>query len=211
MGFLRKLTGGTDKHLLETGTPGRGLILEVVPSGTTMQMGNGLVERKCQFKVQVTLDGQPPYEASCSQRVSEVYLPQFQPGATVVAVRVNPEDPSEIALDFAHEAPTVTMARNPNQKSAAEILATGVEAKGVIIQSQALGMKNPDGVDMYAFVITVMKDGQAPYQIQVGNPTPPEAIPLLFPGSQVPVKLGDGPNDVVIDWKQALSEASHSG
>jgi hypothetical protein len=205
MGFLKKLTGGTDKKLLETGLPGRGIIMSVTPSGTTMQSGNGLVERKCAFQVQVTLDNQPPYEATCTQRIPEMYIPQFQPGSTVVAVRANPENPTEIVLDLAHDAPTVTMARDPSRSSAADILAGGTPAKGVIVESQPLGMKSPDGVDVYAFTLTVMPDGATPYQIQVGNPTPPEAVPLLYPGSHVPVKIGTDPNAVVIDWKAALA------
>ena len=209
MGFLKKLTGGVDKKLLETGLVGRGVILAVRPSGTTLQSGGGLVERKCQFNLQVTIDNHPAYEATCSQRVGEIYIPQFVPGSTVVAVRVNPEDLTEVVIDFAHEAPTVTMARDPNAESAAQILATGTPAKGVIVQSEALGMKNPDGIDMYAFLLTVMPEGAAPYQVQVGNPTPPEALPLLFPGSHVPVRLGAGPNSVAIDWKKGLAEAGN--
>jgi len=167
-----------------------------------------MVERACQFHVQVTLDNHAPYNATCKQRVAEVYIPQFQPGSSVVAVRVNADDLNEIVLDFEHEPPTVTMARTEGAVTAADIIATGTPAKGVIIQSEALGMKNPDGVDMYAFVLTVMPDGAAPYQTQVGNPTPPEALPLLYPGSHVPVKLqvGGGPNDVVIEWAQALRD-----
>ncbi|HEY4376371.1 MAG TPA: hypothetical protein VGM93_04405, partial [Acidimicrobiales bacterium] len=198
------LIGGVDTKLLQTGLPGRGLILEVVPSGGTVQVGGGLVERSCTFKVQVTLDNQPPYTTTCKQRVAEIYLPQFQPGATVVAVRANPENVAEIALDFNSEPPTVTVTRDPHASSAAEILATGKPAKAVILQSQALGMKNPEGIDLYAFSLTVMPDGAPPYQVQVGNPTPAEALPLLFPGSHVPVKLGTGPNEVVIDWHQAV-------
>jgi hypothetical protein len=212
MGFLKKLTGGTDTKLLETGLPGRGVIMAVNPSGATVQMGNGLVERACQFTVQVTLDNQPPYETTVKQRVAEVYIPQFQPGASVVAVRANPNNLSEIALDFEHEPPTVTMAHTEGAVTAAQIIETGTPAKGVIVQSQPLGMKNPDGIDMYAFVLTVMPDGAAPYQTQVGNPTPPEALPLLYPGSHVAVKLqvGGGPDDVVIDWAQALRDAAQS-
>jgi len=213
MGFLKKLTGGTDTKLLETGIPGRALILSVTPTGTTVQMGGGMVERACLFTVQVTLDNQAPYEATCKQRVAEVYIPQFQPGASVAAVRVNPNDPSDIALDFANEPPTVTMARAEGGVTAAQIVATGRPAKGVIIENQALGLKNPDGIDMYAFVLTVMPEGVAPYQVRVGNPTPPEALPLLFPGSHVPVKLqlDGGPDDVVIDWAQALLDAQQGG
>ena len=57
---------------------------------------------------------------------------------------------------------------------------------------------------MCAFVLTVMREGQNPYQTKVGNPTPPEALPLLFPGSQVPVESGT-PRPVVIDWDAALA------
>jgi hypothetical protein len=209
MGLFKKLTGGVDNKLLETGMLGRGVVLGVRPSGTTLQSGNGLVERKCEFQVQVTLDDQAPYEASCTQRIPEVYLPQFQPGASVVAVRVDPQDRSKIALDLATEAPTVRVARDPNTASAADILATGRAAAAVIVQSQPLGMQNQEGVDIHAFVLTVMVEGQQPYQTQVGNPTPPEALPLLYPGSHVPVKLGTTPNDVVIDWRQALADAAN--
>jgi hypothetical protein len=208
MGLFKKLTGGIDQKLLETGVLGRGVILGVRPSGTTLQSGNGLVERKCEFQVEVTLDGQAPYEATCTQRIPEVYLPQFQPGASVVAVRVDPQDPSKIVLDLASEAPTVRVARDPNTASAADILASGRPAVAVIVQSQPLGMQNAEGVDIHAFVLTVMAEGQQPYQTQVGNPTPPDALPLLYPGSHVPVKLGAGPNEVVIDWRQALVEAA---
>jgi hypothetical protein len=205
MGFLRKLTGGTDNKLLETGLLGRGLILDFKPTGTTVQMGNGLVQRSCNFTIRVSLDDKQPYDATCKQRIPEVYIPQFQPGSSEVAVRANPENLEDIAIDFAHQPPTVTMAATPGQTTAAELLATGRPAKAVIVQSQPLGKKSPTGVDVYAFVLTIMVEGEAPYQITVGNPCPPEALPLLFPGSKVPVKLGsNGPNEVAIDWAEAL-------
>ncbi len=207
MGFLRKITGGEDKKLLETGLLGRGTILGVQPSGTTLQMGNGLVGRVCTFTLQVNLDGKESYQASCRQRIPEIQIPQFQPGATVVAVRVNPQDPSDVALDLQTEPPTVTVTADPNAPSAAGILATGTPARAVIIESEPLGMKNPAGVDLYAYVLTVMPDGKDPYQVKVGNPTPPAALPFLFPGSHVPVKVGSDPNAVVIDWEQAKAES----
>ncbi|MCU1353880.1 MAG: hypothetical protein JWM05_3089 [Acidimicrobiales bacterium] len=207
MGIFKKLMGGVDKKLLESGLPGRGVVVEVVPSGGTVQMGGGLVERVCTFRLQITLDNQAPFEATCKQRVAEIYLGQFQPGSSVVAVRVNPENHAEVAIDFNSAPPTVTVARDPNRASAAEILASGTPAKAVILENQALGMKSPDGVDLYAFSLTVMGEGRPPYQVQVGNPTPAEALPLLFPGSHVPVKLGPTPNEVVIDWTAALQQA----
>ena len=197
MGFFQKLTGGTDANLLQTGIPGRGVILAVQPGGTTLQIANGLTERACTFTVEVTLDNTPAYQASCKQRVQEVYIPQFVPGATVVAVRADPQDLSRIALDFNNPPPTVTVASQPGQESAADILATGIPARAVIVQTQPLGMQNAAGVDMHAFVI------------QVGNPTPPEALPFLFPGSNVPVKVSaQNAQSVVVDWQAALNPPS---
>ena len=72
-----------------------------------------------------------------------------------------------------------------------------------------LGKRNQAGVDIYAYKLTVMPQGRDPYQIQVGNPTPPAALPFLFPGSRVPVKIGTIPNAVVIDWDAAAAESKN--
>ncbi|HXA32127.1 MAG TPA: hypothetical protein VNV87_07685 [Acidimicrobiales bacterium] len=207
MGLLRKITGGTDKKLLQTGLLGQGLITDVRITGTTVQTGNGLVQRSCVFTVQVTLDGREPYEATCKQRVLEVQIPQFQPGSTTVAVRVNAEDPTDIALDLATAPPQVTMAAGSGDHSAATVLATGEPAQAVIVESASLNKRNPSGVEIYAYTLTVMPTDRDPYQIQVGNPTPPAALPFLFPGSHVPVKIGSVPNAVVIDWDKAAADS----
>ena len=66
-------------------------------------------------------------------------------------------------------------------------------------------MKSPSGLDVYAFVLTVVMEGRDPYRVTVGNPLPPAGLPLLFPGSKVPVKVHPSESDrVVIDWEQAL-------
>src|SRR3954454_2332459 len=205
MGLLSKMTGGPDKKLLATGLLGRGIITDIQPTGTTMEIGNGLVQRVCVFTVEVSLDRQAPYTATCRQRIPEIHLPQVQLGNTTVAVRANPADLTQIALDFATEPPVVTTPGGTGNHSAAEILATGAPGQPVIVQYQPLGKRNPAGVDLYAFLLTVMPPGGDPYQIQVGNPTPPVALPFLFPGSRVPVKIGTIPNAVVIDWEAAAA------
>jgi hypothetical protein len=40
----------------------------------------------------------------------------------------------------------------------------------------------------------------------VRNPTPPAALPFLFAGSRVPVKIGSLPAAVAIDWAAAAAE-----
>ena len=78
----------------------------------------------------------------------------------------------------------------------------------MIVESQPLGMRNPKGDDMYAFSLTILADGRPPYQIQVGNPVPAAAVPLLYPGNTVPAKrMPDGDDrQVVIDWEAALAQ-----
>jgi hypothetical protein len=204
MGFLKKLTGGPDTKLMENGLLGRGIITDCTPTGTTFSSGNGLVQRVCIFSVEVSLDRKDPYNATCKQRFPEIELARIQPGNTTVAVRVNPDDLTQIALDLATAPPVVTSAGG---RSAAAILETGEPGNAVIIAFQPLGKRNPAGVDLYYFRLTVMVSGKDPYQIEVGNPTPPTALPLLFPGSRVPVKIGAGANDVVIDWEAAAAAA----
>jgi hypothetical protein len=211
MGLFSKLTGGPDKKLLETGLPGRGIITDVKLTGTTLQTGNGLVQRTCIFTLEVSLDGKDPYTATCKQRFPEIEIPQLQPGSTTVAVRANPENLEQVAIDFNSEAPTVTTPAGQGNHSAAEILKSGKPGRAVIAEWQALGKKNPAGVDIYAFGLTVMPEGADPYQIQVGNPTPASALPFLFPGSHVPVKIGSDPNAVVIDWDAAAAEEKKKG
>ena len=202
MGILNKITGGPDKKLLQTGLLGRGIITEVRPTGTTIESGGSLPQRVCLFTVEVSLDRREPYMATCKQRFPEIALARIQPGFTTVAVRANPVDLTQIVLDFNTEPPVVTAAGG---KSAADILATGAPGQAVIVAFQPFGKRNQAGVDIYAFRLTVMPNGQDPYQIQVGNPTPPAALPFLFAGSRVPVKIGSIPNAVVIDWEAAAA------
>jgi hypothetical protein len=96
-----------------------------------------------------------------------------------------------------------------NKMRAARILEYGSPCQAVIVQSQPMGMRSSTGMDMYAFVLTVIADGRPPYQTQVGNPVPPNAVPLVYPGSKVPAKRmpGGADHDVVIDWDAALAAA----
>jgi hypothetical protein len=208
---MRNLTGSVPKELLENGLLGRGIIVSV--EQTSVSTGADFdPAHVCVFTVEVALDNTPRYTATCRQAVKATVLPQLMtPGATV-AVRVDPADQNHIALSLGEAPPTVTMAAggDPNTSSAARILEQGVPCKAVIVQSQPLGMRNPKGDDMYAFALTILADGRSPYQIQVGNPVPAAAVPLLYPGNTVPAKrMPEGDDrEVVIDWQAALEQLS---
>jgi len=208
---MRELTGSVPKELLTQGQLGRGIIVSVQQTGVSTGADFDPAH-VCVFTVEVALDNVPRYTAVCRQAVRATILPQLMtPGATV-AVRVDGNDHSRIALSLAEEPPTVTAASSgdPNTGSAARILELGTPCKAVIVQTQPLGMRNQRGDDLYAFMLTVLADGRAPYQIQVGNPVPAAAVPLLYPGNTVPAKRIEGGDDreLAIDWEAALADVT---
>jgi hypothetical protein len=201
MGWLGDLIGSADGDVIENGLLGRGEVLGIDASGMTMQIGNGLVERKCTLTLNVMLDNVQPYQATVSQRIQEIYIPQLSAGNAVVAVRVDPADHSRIAIDFDTAPPTVTLPSSDGPNSAAWILRNGKPITVVLISNAPIGVKNAKGDEVQALTLTVATGVPTPYQIQVGNAVPVSALPLLFPGSKLNAKLGDGPNDVVVDWE----------
>ena len=200
MGWLGNLLGSTDDGLIQNGLLGRGEVMGVDMSGMTMQMGNGLVERKCNVTLTVMLDGQQPYQAVASQRIQEIYIPQLASGGAVVAVRVDPADKTRVQIDFASQPPTVTLPAGEGRNSAAWILENGKPVTVVLVANQPIGVKSPKGDDVHALTLTVATGVETPYQVQVGNGVPASALPLLYPGSKLHAKLGDEPNELVVDW-----------
>ncbi len=198
---LRGFTGGVDSDLVNRGIPARGVVVGVEINGAGVSFGADNY-RVCDLAVQVFLDGAQPYVAQCRQRVHEVVLPQLG-GGVAVSIRVDPQDGSRIAIVFGEEPPVVTLGPPPDGGSAT-ILASGTPAEAVVVANQPLGVRNHEGHDVHLFTLTVVPmDGQ-PYQVQVGNPFPATALPLVFPGAKVPVKIGaDGPHAVAIDWAAA--------
>jgi hypothetical protein len=209
MGLFKKLkeaTGGDDADLMASGQLGRAVVQNVAIKGMTVQHGAMPPEQVCEFDLLVYLDDTPAFPAKTKKRIPQYAIAQFVPGQTVIAVRVDPQDHTHVGIDLSVDPPEVRMAAGAGQGSAAELLATGAPCEAVIVEYQPLGMKNRSNIDMYALKLTIFAEGAAPYQIMVGNPVPPEAVALLFPGSRVPAKFN--PNgvreDVAVDWAAAL-------
>ena len=207
MGFFDELAegfndlmGGADSTLLATGRLGRGEITGIQLSNTTMSVMNGLEERICTFTLRVMLDGEQPYEATTTQRVPEINIPALQQPGVVLAVRVDPNDRTKVAIDFNSQAPQVQVAEATGPGSAAHVLATGAPVTVVVVGSQPLGITNHAGDPVHALTLTVADGVPTPYQVQVGNAVPATALPLLYPGSKLHAKLGDQPGAIVVDW-----------
>jgi hypothetical protein len=217
MGLLRKvrqLSGAPSKDLLEHGLLGQGIITEVKQTGVSTGVDFD-PSHVCIFTLEVSLNNTPRYVATCRQAVRATILPQLLGGGATVAVRVSPKDHSEIALDLATEPPVITVSANDgdaNTGSAAEILDRGAACRAVIIESLPLGRRNAAGVDLFAFSLTILAEGRAPYQTKLGMPVPPDAVPLLYPGNNVPAKRLPDRDDhfVMIDWPGALKQAEQS-
>jgi hypothetical protein len=199
--------GGADAEVMRSGTSGLGQIMSAQPTGGTIQVGGGLVERTCTFQVKVLLDGGSPYVAVVRQRVPEVYLAQLQSGNARVAVRVDPVDPQRVVLDLSTQPPSVQLARNSGPNSAEHILNTGTEAIVVMVESSASGYRDWRGYDLYDFLLTVIPEVGQPYQVRAGNAVPAESLPLLYPGSRLHAKVGDEPTKVVVDFSQGAAGA----
>ena len=209
---MRTLTGSVSKDLLEHGLLGRGIIVSIQQTGvsTGAEFDPAHV---CVFTVEVALDNVPRYTATCRQAVRATVLPQLMMPGAAVAVRADPDQHERIALSLGEEPPVVTMADGgPNTGSAARILEAGVPCQAVITEALPLGMRTARGDDVYAFSLTVLTAGRSPYRIQVGNPVPAAAGPLVYPGNTVPAKrMPDGDDrEVVIDWQAALAQAQAS-
>lgn len=208
---VRQMAGAPSKELMEKGLLGRGIITEVKQTGVSTGVDFD-PSHVCVFTVEVSLDNTPRYMATCRQAIRATILPQLLGGGATVAVRVDPDDHQTIALDLATEPPVITVSPSDgdaNTGSAAEILDLGEPCRAVIVETLPLGRRNAAGIDLHAFSLTVLADGHAPYQTKLGMPVPPEAVPLLYPGNNVPAKRlpERGDQYVMIDWRQALADA----
>jgi hypothetical protein len=206
-GKIRQAVGGDDPELMAHGQLGRAIVQNFAMKGMSIQQGAMPPEQVCQFDLLVYLDDTPPFSAQVNKRIPVYAIGQLVPGQSVVAVRVDPSDHSKIGIDLSVAPPEVRLAAGSTQGSAAEILATGTPCEAVIVQFEPTGMKNAKNVDVYALKLTILAEGTPPYQIMVGNPVPPEALPLLYPGSKVPAKFDPhGVKEAVaVDWQAALA------
>lgn len=105
MGRIQKLrdkVGLTDKKLIANGTPARGRVVELRQTGVLIGIARKF--HVCEVQVDVELDGET-YRAQCMHPIAINEVEIFERGEQVVVVKVDPEDRSNIALDFAADAP----------------------------------------------------------------------------------------------------------
>ena len=84
-----------EQALLTTGTPGTATIKGITDTGTLVNHNPQVV-----IDMEVTVEGQGAYPLQLTTTVPQIHIPMIQPGSTI-GVRVDPADPSSVALDWA--------------------------------------------------------------------------------------------------------------
>jgi hypothetical protein len=105
MGRIQKLrdkVGLTDKKLVANGIPARGRVVSVEPTNVVIGVAHKFMV--CDVEVDVELDGER-WRARCKHPIHLREVDAFKRGHEVVVVKVDPEDRTNIALDFAADAP----------------------------------------------------------------------------------------------------------
>jgi hypothetical protein len=104
-----KVVGGLAKgsretqQLLATGTPASARILQIQHTGTTVSYG-GARQLQVMIWAEVNPPGGAPYQAQFTSFVSELQIPQIQPGSEV-RVRFDSANPSRVALEGVGASP----------------------------------------------------------------------------------------------------------
>jgi hypothetical protein len=99
---LRDKVGLTDKKLIANGLPARGHVVDV--RKTNIVIGIARKFQVCEVDVDVELDGET-YRAQCMHPIALNEVDAFARGHEIVVVKVDPDDRTNIALDFAADAP----------------------------------------------------------------------------------------------------------
>jgi hypothetical protein len=91
-----KQIGELDR-LAATGTPARGLVLQVAPQRTGRVAWNGRSFEQRSVVLEVEIPGQAPYEISLQPLIPQAMARNVLPGATI-DLRVDPANPQNIAI-----------------------------------------------------------------------------------------------------------------
>ncbi|MDH3752300.1 MAG: hypothetical protein OEU32_00405 [Acidimicrobiia bacterium] len=213
--IMRSVSGSA---ILQEGEPARAVITGMRETGTTVNE-NPMVS----FDLDVTRPGQAPYPVTTKQMLPRLLLGRVQPGLHL-GVSVLPDEPSKVAIDWQSlEGVTSTGdaadgARVPEglmagamvgeTVSAKDFIAAAIPAMAEIDQMSETGMTAPHsetGLDteVFAFVVTVDRRGQDPYEANILQGVPLDLVGRVGPGATVPIGINPAdPSDIAINWDE---------
>lgn len=210
--------GHIDTKLVATGTLARGNIVSVEPAGMGVGNVNSVngIAQVCKLVIEVVpLDGSDSYQAECTYPVPQIYLPQFRAPGAAVAVRVDPKDPTHIAVDAATDVPPPpivavsddgtrqVVTTHASAVTGPELVRTGTACHVQVLALIPLNQNDSQGNPATGLILSVLDvAGRAPYQAQIGLGIPAAAASTVVVGATLPAKYlpGGGDDMVTIDW-----------
>ncbi len=182
---LYKVFGGMKRanqerdRLLREGIQASARVLGVQMGGMTMTVG---VHRHLQLQISLEVQpaGRPPYQTTLTTMISELQLPQIQPGV-MLTIRYDAQNPSKVALEGVGGAPQAPMAGaygTPNAYGQPNPQAQAYAQPGQYPGAQAYG-----GPQAY---------GGAPQGYAVGAPgmVPIQGVPGMPKGAKIGLIIG---------------------
>jgi hypothetical protein len=203
------------------GVAGTAQVLSVQDTGVTVNNLNMVVK----VGLLISVAGRPPYQAEIRHVLrGRTEWGSIQPGMTV-PVKVDPQDPSNVAIDTSAVAGAIQHLTAPGStpsgaaprvvtRSAADIIAAGIKADGTLISAAATGLtagqaaaglpadQADDPIVHVAFTYRLPGEdeeirGEALIRVPDGKSH------VLVPGSTVPIAvLPDAPSTAAIDWSR---------
>lgn len=223
----QRALGIVDNDLIANGTLARGNVVSVATTGMTTGSDSGSstgASKVCEIVIEVVgLEGEDPYQATAIHPIPLIHIPRLAQEGAAVAVRVDPADPQNIALDLGTPAPPapvfVVSDDGTRQKvttsasvfTAAQILRDGAPCTIEVLALVPLNQLTQDGLLATGLILQVHRDGVPPYQAQIGTHIPDAATALVVPGATLPGRWVPGvgqPTDVNLvtpDWPAILA------
>jgi hypothetical protein len=214
---------GLSPRLLDRGVPATAVIEQVRHTGVIFNSSPVLG-----FRLMVSHQAHD-YPAEVQQTVPRLLLDTLSPG-TRLAVKVDPADPQQVAIDWSQAPTPPTVAAAPaaaaptgnplvdsippeNRQSAADLLARGRRGTARIVAAQEmgnavrLGVIGPEderaGATMTLLDLEVKLPGREPYPVRVVHWVPASLAGKVGPGREVVVAVDreDPEHQVAIDWE----------
>jgi hypothetical protein len=216
---------GATRRLLRSGEPAHAAVRSMRDTGVTI---NGAPVIR--FELEVLGDGPSPAAATVTQRVPRMLAGAVLPG-TQVAVRLDPANPTRVAIDWSEVPRPATEDVTPADPVAAlratppeerlrprDILARGRRGRAEVVSTRTMGtleeldladMEHDSGDEMFLFELEVKLPGRDPYPATVIHRVPAALVGRVGPGREVPVAVDrdDPEHRMAIDWEEAAGEA----
>jgi len=191
-----------------------------VPSTWTLGTGGVIDVAKVPVNVDVLactvnadiflVDGTTPYRTTIQANLDALKAARIRGDSTILTVRVNPDDRSQVLISWGEDSPFVTITDPGWIEPPARAERDGERCRVVVSWWSRRWLKAPSGEELFYAQLRVVGD---PTQHDVVLLVPDEASKkLLATDTPLPARrIAGDPRAVAIDWSALRDEAAHGG